>query len=250
MPVFSRLKQYLFPIRQPETEPADAYDIWALQYDHQPDNLMLFLDEELCDHLLGRVDIQGKIVVDVGCGTGRHWKKLFEKQPARLYGYDVSSGMLEILRQKYPRAETRLLDSQRLKGLGDETCDLVISTLTVAHIPQLTTSIREWDRVLKPGGDIFITDYHPQALARGGQRTFREGGRVIAVRNYIHPLKKIRHIAGRLDLRILELTERKVDDTMRPWYEKQNAVDVFKRFYGVPIIYGIHLKKPDADTLK
>lgn len=250
MPVFTRLKQYLFPVRQPEREPADAYDIWALQYDHQPDNLMLALDETLCAHLLGRVDIRSRTVVDVGCGTGRHWKKLFELGPSRLFGYDVSQGMLDILRKKYPGAETRLLDSQRLKGLGDETCDLVLSTLTVAHIPDLEASLREWHRVLKPGGDILITDYHPEALVRGGQRTFREGGKVIAVRNYIHTLKKIRNIAARLDLEVLEQTERRVDDTMLPWYEKQNAVDVFKRFYGVPIIYGIHLKKSDADTFK
>ena len=154
MPVFTKLKQYLFPTRQPEYEPADAYDRWALQYDHQPDNLMLALDEELCAHFLTQVDLHKRTVVDVGCGTGRHWQKIFEKQPIRLFGYDVSSGMLDILRQKYPLAETSLLDSHRLKGLGDETCDLVLSTLTVAHIQDLETSLREWHRVLKPGGDI------------------------------------------------------------------------------------------------
>lgn len=211
---------------------------------------MLALDGELCAQLLGRVPIRGKVVVDVGCGTGRHWKKILEEQPARLLGYDVSSGMLDILRKKYPGADTCLLDSQRLKGLDDESCDLVLSTLTVAHIANLETSLREWDRVLRPGGDILITDYHPRALARGGQRTFREGDQVIAVHNYIHSLKKIRHIAGRLELRVLQLTERKIDNTMRPFYERQNALDVFKRFYGVPIIYGIHLKKTDADTFK
>jgi len=250
MPVFSRLKQYLFPVRKPEADPAEAYDKWALHYDDQPDNLMLALDEELCAHLLDQVDIRGRTVVDVGCGTGRHWKKLYEKKPARLFGYDVSSGMLDILRKKYPGASTCLLDSQRLKGLGDETCELVLSTLTVAHIPNLEVSLREWHRVLKPGGSILITDYHPRALARGGQRTFREGEQTIAIRNYIHTLSDIHNIATRLDLRLQEQTEKKIDNTMRPYYERQNALDVFSRFYGVPIIYGVHLKKPDEDTLK
>jgi ubiquinone/menaquinone biosynthesis C-methylase UbiE len=250
MPVFSRLKQYLFPARQPESDPAEAYDKWALHYDDQPDNLMLALDEELCTHLLDQVDIRGGTVVDVGCGTGRHWKKLFDRHPARLFGYDVSSGMLDMLRKKYPGAHTSLLDSQRLKGLADETCDLVLSTLTVAHIQDLEISLREWNRVLKPGGDILITDYHPRALARGGQRTFREGEKTIAIRNYIHTLNDIYNIAERLDLRVLDQIEKKIDVTMRPYYEKQNALDVFSRFHGVPIIYGIHLKKSDEDTFK
>ncbi|HEY4209823.1 MAG TPA: class I SAM-dependent methyltransferase [Puia sp.] len=250
MPVLSRLKQYLFPVRQPETPPAEAYDKWALNYDDQPDNLMLALDEEVCAGLLEQVDIRGKVVADIGCGTGRHWQKILERRPARLFGYDVSSGMLDILRQKYPDANTCLLESQRLKGLGDETCDLVLSTLTVAHIPNLETSLREWHRVLRPGGDILITDYHPRALARGGQRTFRDGAKTIAVRNYIHTLKKINNIARRLDLDVLSQTERKIDNGMRHYYEKQNAMDVFSKFYGVPIIYGIHLKKPDEDTFK
>jgi ubiquinone/menaquinone biosynthesis C-methylase UbiE len=211
---------------------------------------MLALDEELCTQLLERVEIRDGTVVDVGCGTGRHWKKLFDRQPARLVGYDVSSGMLDILRKKYPAANTCLLDSQRLKGLGDETCNLVLSTLTVAHIQDLEISLREWNRVLRPGGDILITDYHPRALARGGQRTFREGEKTIAIRNYIHTLSEIHNIAERLDLGVLEQIEKKIDLTMRSYYEKQNALDVFSRFYGVPIIYGIHLKKSDEDTFK
>lgn len=246
MPVITRLKQYLFPVRRPESEPAVAYDIWSLQYDNQPDNLMLALDEDICSTLLSQIEIGGKVVADIGCGTGRHWKKLFDRRPARLAGYDVSGGMLDILRQKYQAAETYQLESERLPGLADGSCDLILSTLTVAHIPDLEAALREWCRVLKPGGDILITDYHPQALARGGQRTFREGGRVIAVRNYIYPLKKIRAIAGRLGLQVVELRERKVDDMMRSYYEKQQALAVFERFYGVPIIYGIHLKKGHA----
>jgi hypothetical protein len=49
-----------------------------------------------------------------------------------------------------------------------------------------------------------------------------------------------------LGLKELSVTETRIDDTMRPYYEKQNALTVFNRFRGVPIIYGIHLKKTDA----
>jgi ubiquinone/menaquinone biosynthesis C-methylase UbiE len=246
MPLFHKLRQYLPASQRKESDPAAAYDIWALSYDHQPDNLMLALDEELCVGLFSRASLTGAVVVDIGCGTGRHWAKLFGQGPSRLVGYDVSPGMLNILQKKHPQAETYLLRGQHLAELEDASCDLVLSTLTIAHIPDLEGALAEWNRVLKPGGEMIITDYHPSALARGGQRTFREGGSVIAIRNHIYPIRRIRELTRKFGLQELSITERRIDDTMRPYYEKQNALAVFGRFYGVPIIYGIHLKKTDA----
>jgi ubiquinone/menaquinone biosynthesis C-methylase UbiE len=246
MPILRKIKDTLLSTRRKETEPAAAYNLWALSYDHQPDNLMLALDEQLCTDLFGQASIRGRVVADIGCGTGRHWKKLLSHEPARLVGYDVSSGMLDILRTKYLQAETYLLQGGLLSGLPTGSVDLVVSTLTIAHIPDIVAALTEWNRVLRPGGEMIITDYHPAALARGGQRTFRDGGRVIAIRNHVHPLKKMRAIASRLGLRELTVIEKKIDDSMRPYYEKQNALATFQRFRGVRIIYGLHLKKSDV----
>jgi len=243
MPLFNKLRQYIRPSLRKESEPAAAYDIWALSYDHQPDNLMLALDEALCGGLLARTIVTRRVIADIGCGTGRHWKKLFDRQPSQLIGYDVSAGMLDILRQKYPQAETYLLNDQHLPELAQASCDLVLSTLTVAHIPDLGAALTEWCRVLKPGGEMIITDYHPTALLKGGQRTFRKGDKVIAIKNHIYPVQEVLAMAQALGLEKLSLTETRIDDTMRPYYEKQNALSVFNRFRGVPIIYGIHLKK-------
>ncbi|HXB95661.1 MAG TPA: hypothetical protein VNU70_10895, partial [Puia sp.] len=95
-------------------------------------------------------------------------------------------------------------------------------------------------------GEMILSDYHPAALARGGQRTFREGQRVIAVRNHVYPIEKILAICRQLGLQEVSVTERRIDDTMRHYYKKQGALPLFERFRGVPIIYGIHLKRSDA----
>lgn len=246
MPLLSKLKQYFRPTRLPESAPAAAYDIWAVQYDNQPDNLMLALDERLCALLLENTPITGAIIADVGCGTGRHWSKLYEKKPARLLGFDVSQGMLDRLKAKYPQATTTLLSDSTLPGLNTASCDLVISTLTIAHIPDPEAALTEWNRVLKTGGQILLTDYHPEALSKGGQRTFRDKGKVIAVRNHIHPISTIKKIAEKLGLVVLQTVEQQIDQSMRPWYEKQNAIPLFERYLGVPIIYGIQLKKSNV----
>lgn len=246
MPLLSKLRQYFRPTRLRESDPSTAYDIWAEQYDNQPDNLMLALDERLCSHLLETTPLTGAVIADVGCGTGRHWAKLYEKRPARLLGFDVSQGMLDMLKAKYPQATTTLLHDTTLPELDTASCDLVISTLTVAHIPDIRAALTEWNRVLKPGGQMIITDYHPEALAKGGQRTFRDKGQLIAVRNHIYPISRIKAIAEQLGLEILQTVEQRIDYSMWPYYEKQNAIALFERFLGVPIIYGLQLKKSNV----
>ena len=82
-------------------------------------------------------------------GTGKNYLIRIQK---KLIGFDVSEEMLKILQQKFPEAETYLLINDKLKQLKNESCDIIISTLTIAHIKNADAAIAEWDRVLKPGG--------------------------------------------------------------------------------------------------
>lgn len=225
------------------TEPAPAYDWWAAGYDDQPGNLMLDLDEQVTGAFLENAIIKDKVVVDLGCGTGRHWGKIMALNPARLVGFDVSLGMLGKLRVKFPAAETFLLNGNALDGMEDESCDLLFSTLTVAHIPDLAQAFSEWNRVLKPGAEIFMTDYHPDALARGGERTFKKDGKTISIRNYVHPLARIRSIAGQLGWSECRFMERVIDESVKDFYVLNRALPIYEKFKGTPIIYALHFKK-------
>jgi ubiquinone/menaquinone biosynthesis C-methylase UbiE len=226
-----------------EKEPAQAYDLWASGYDDQPGNLMLDMDEALCDQFFNEITIAGKTVADVGCGTGRHWKKIMDKKPGRLIGFDVSEEMLKKLREKFPHAETYCVANHHLQGIKNNSCDIIISTLTIAHIENAEDAMLEWDRVLKPGGELIITDYHPELLGKGGKRTFRHKGKTITVKNYIHPIEKLRAIARQLHWNEMSFAGRKIDASVRAYYEKQQALSLFEQYKGVMVIYGIHFKK-------
>src|SRR6476660_8816993 len=111
MEVFEKLQQYFLKHfnRPKDTEPELAYNLWADSYDTRDDNLMQDLDEEVFFCLLDLINIKEKIIADVGCGTGRHWKKILDKEPKKIIGFDVSDEMLKMLQQKFPNAETYLL---------------------------------------------------------------------------------------------------------------------------------------------
>lgn len=242
--MFKKLSNLLVPSK--DTNPEKAYDLWAQKYDAQPDNLMLALDEDLFSKLLKHVDITNKIVIDVGCGTGRHWPKILKNDPAKLIGYDVSDGMLQKLKAKFPLATVYKLTDNKLINNPIDSADLVISTLTVAHIDDLKNALAAWNRVLKVGGNIIITDYHPAALGKGAKRTFSYHDKTISIKNNVYNIDTISQIAQELKWEVVLIEERVIDDSVKSFYEKQSALSLFESYKGTPIIYGILLKKTNA----
>jgi Methylase involved in ubiquinone/menaquinone biosynthesis len=239
--IISFLKRHL--VVKAEMDSQKAYNIWASNYDKQPHNLMLALDELVFSELLNEVLVQGKTIADIGCGTGRHWQKMLDKNPGKITGFDVSEGMLKILHNKFPNANTHLLTGHILNDTADNDFDILVSTLSIAHIADAEAALKEWCRVLKPGGDLIITDYHPEALAKGGKRTFKNNQELITIKNHVHTIESIKTIAGQLHLKIIRLIEKPIDDSVKSYYEKQDALAIYEAWKNVPIIYGIHLKK-------
>ena len=50
-------------------------------------------------------------------------------------------------------------------------------------------------------------------------------------------------MAGQLGWDELRFIEKRIDKTVRSYYEAQNALDLYESFLGTPIIYGMLLKK-------
>ena len=93
---------------------------------------------------------------------------------------------------------------------------------------------------------MIITDYHPLALAKGGRRTFVHLDQTVAVKNYVHTLDNLKSIAAQLGLQVFRSMEKRIDDSVKPYYEKQNALAVFEIWKGTPVIFGMHLIKSHA----
>jgi ubiquinone/menaquinone biosynthesis C-methylase UbiE len=221
----------------------EAYDIWAENYDLQPGNLMLDLDEILFTKLLLGLTIENKTIADIGCGTGRHWAKIFQHNPASLTGFDVSPGMLKKLNDKFPETKTHVITNNHFEDIADDTYDIIMSTLTVAHIEDIEKALQTWCRITKKYGDMIITDFHPNALASGGKRTFRHGNKHIAVQNFVHTTDIIKQILLKNGFAVITHQEIKVDETVKHYYEHQNALHVYEKFKGQSIIYGIHFRR-------
>jgi ubiquinone/menaquinone biosynthesis C-methylase UbiE len=221
----------------------DAYNLWSEKYDEQPGNLMIDLDERVFKELLKGVEIKDKEVADIGCGTGRHWNKILKNKSLSLTGFDVSSGMLDRLKEKFPAAITHQITDDSLSFIPDACYDVIVSTLTLAHIHNIETALKAWSRILKSSGDIIITDFHPEMLAAGGKRSFAHNNAQIVVENFVHHTHRIEEILQKEKFLVGYRIEKVVDESVKHYYELQNAMHVYEQFKGSKVIYGIHLKR-------
>jgi len=229
----------------PEKDAQNAYDLWSASYDSQPGNLMLLLDDLVFSDLLNEIQISGKRIADIGCGTGRHWQKILEKDPALLTGFDVSEGMLLKLKKKFPSSTVEKIVDNWFTKVPDGRFDVIVSTLTVAHIEDIREAILAWSRILKNGGEIIITDYHPALLARGGKRTFSADRQQYAVVNFVHTVEEITRVLQEAGISVIHKIEKRIDESLKHHYEEQDALAIFKKYKDEPVIFGLRAKKND-----
>ena len=223
--------------------PTEAYNLWADNYDGEHDNLMLTYDKIILKELLSKIELKGKVILDYGCGTGRNWSLLMKNNPEEIIGCDISIKMLEKLTAKYESCKSYLVENNKLPFIHNNGCDIIISTLVAAHIEKLYEMLAEWNRVLKRSGEIIITDFHPTLLAKGGQRTFTHDNKTITIKNYIHPIVKIEKFLSSYGFKTVGRIEKNIDEEMKHFYLKNNALNVYEKFKGIPFIYGIHLRR-------
>jgi len=113
----------------------------------------------------------------------------------------------------------------------------------LGYVPKLTQELQEWTRILRIGGEIIITDFHPDALAAGAKRTMTHAGTTFEIENYIHTVPRFRAVFDTLHLEVLRLDEQAVDETVRPTYERHQALDVFRESLGKPLVIGMRLRR-------
>jgi malonyl-CoA O-methyltransferase len=110
----------------------------------------------------------GRIALDVGTGTGRNAARLRSVGARQVVAVDVSLEMLG----RCDGAVERVGADAALLPFAAGRFDLVSSSLMCGDIADLRTWLAEASRVLKPGGQLIYSDFHPSWSSAGWRRTF------------------------------------------------------------------------------
>ena len=102
-------------------------------------------------------------ILDLGCGTGLELEFYYDQNPtAKVTGIDLSAGMLQVLKEKFPDKQLQLLQGSYFDlPLGAECFDGAVSVESLHHFTQQEKiGLYQKLRVaLKPGGYFVLTDY-------------------------------------------------------------------------------------------
>src|SRR5262245_57098206 len=128
-------------------------------------------DAGLCRRLVELAALpSGAQVLDIATGTG--WVALAAAQhvgpTGRVLGVDLAPEMLERARQKVAVAglthvEFRAGDAECL-DVADQSFDVVLCASALFFVPDMLAALREWHRVLKPGGQVGFSGFGPTFL--------------------------------------------------------------------------------------
>jgi len=111
------------------------------------------------------VDLAGKSVLDLGCGTGGVTRFLAETyRPARVVGVDIDPGLIERAAKRATEAgfaETLTFRTVRLGRLpfADGSFDVVFSKDAMVHLEDKEALFAEIFRLLRPGGWVAASDW-------------------------------------------------------------------------------------------
>ncbi len=107
-------------------------------------------------------DVEGKRVLDAGCGTGVYTEWLLDRG-ADVVGVDVSEAMLEHARERVgDRAEFVRADlAEPMEFAGTDGFDGVVSALALGYVADWRGPFAEFARLLKPGGFLAFSTGHP-----------------------------------------------------------------------------------------
>lgn len=145
-----------------ETLLKEAFSAWADVYDLQQ-NPLLMLEERYLLRLLPT--IKGRDVLDVGCGTGRWLARLSRLNPKSLHGVDFSAEMLSKAASRHiPDTQLSLASCSELP-VESANVDVLLASFVLSYLDDLGKTAREFARVIRPEGNLILTDMHPETAA-------------------------------------------------------------------------------------
>jgi ubiquinone/menaquinone biosynthesis C-methylase UbiE len=149
---------------------AQQYDTVAARYaDHASDGAFnAHYDRPAVLDLCG--EVRGLRVLDAACGPGLYTEE-FVDRGAEVVGFDASTRMVELARRRVAgRAEVFEHTLDEPLPLADASFDLVVCALAIHYANDRAATLREFRRVVRPGGAVIVSTQHPMSdwLRKGG----------------------------------------------------------------------------------
>ena len=200
----------------PLLEPDRGYALWAETYPPRAHNELMRVEESAMEALWKPLSVERAL--DLGTGTGRNLGLLADEGVATRLGLDRSLAMLT---RAHASGASLIVGDAAALPLAAEAFDLVLASLMAGDVSDLSGFTREASRVLRKGGSIVYSDFHPSWAERKWQRTFESAdGRKWQLPYHPHALSDHRAALDRAALEAVAIEE--------PLLDKRPVLVVFR----------------------
>ncbi len=161
-----------------------AYTDWSATYD-QDRNLTRDLDTIVTRETLA--NLRSSSILELGCGTGKN-TALLAQIGEHVAAVDFSAGMIEKARQKlsFDNVTFIVADISQPWRFEDQSFDLVVCNLVLEHVSDLSFVFAQAFRVLRPGGQFFVSELHPFRQYQGTQARFQRNHETTQIPAFVH----------------------------------------------------------------
>jgi len=212
-----------------------AYERWAPIYPPVPHNPLMRAEQQaMLEHW---PKVAGLRTLDLACGTGRYSQLLADANAAEVVAMDFCLPML----MQVPVGK-RVCASMMHLPFAADTFDVVISGLALGHAADVYPWMAEIARVLRRGGTLLYSDFHPEASRAGLTRSFKDqDDQTCLVPHRYFDLETQLEAATTAGLRIDALHEIRVERDMREAFPKSE--EFYRQWAGQPIVLVVRARK-------
>lgn len=176
----------------------ENYNTWSSSYDDYPNPTVAIDELYFPSHYR---DWSKKKVLEIGCGTGRHTKRL-AGQENLVVGLDVSEGMLSKAKEKLPNVDFIHNDFMEHQFESNKF-EKILMSLVLEHISYLDSFFDKVKFVLKEKGEILISELHPERGKKGSLAHFKtDNGNEIQLSSKPHSEYEILKAAEKAGLKL------------------------------------------------
>lgn len=105
-------------------------------------------------------DFKDKNVLCIGSATGEECDYIKSLGAKRVVGIDISEGLINEAKQKFPDLEFYVMDMEKL-DFEENSFDYVFSSLTIHYVQDYKPTLKSLYKILKPQGRFLFSTTHP-----------------------------------------------------------------------------------------